>query len=263
MKNNGYTSLDEEIYMICFSQPRYPGEIKELLATIGRTTQQSQLLLNNPKSRITKLIKKGWLEELTKEEKQKIIGKINDKRAKRRRYVQSTLKPLIEYFKEQIKLAKNEERQLKHIIEKRSFRPMLAWELGFRSFYSVKEFLFLYTFWTNIAIKYTEPYRKKKKKGKISKVEEKKLFYDFTSQLLEKRNTIADRVAPELRVDWSSSDKDQFYSFIVEANDKLKPPLFDKLMKLSNNQMMFFQIALGFLACGEFINELQQKQTKK
>lgn len=249
--------------MICFSQPRYPGEIKELLSTIGRTTQQSQLLLNNPKSRITKLIKKGWLKELTYEEKQKIIGKINDKRAKRRCYVQSTLEPLIDYFKEQIQLAKNEERQLKHIIEKRSFRPMLSWELGFRSFYSVKEFLFLYTFWTNITIKYTEPYRKKKKKGKISKVEEKKLFSELTSQLIEKRNAIAHRVAPELKINWSSSQRDQFYSFIVDANDKLKPPLFDKLMKLSNNQRMFFEIALSFLSCGEFINELQQKQSKK
>lgn len=247
--------------MICFSQPRYPGEIQELLLSYGRTTQQSQLLLNNPNSRLTKLIEEGWIEELDKEENQKLIEQVNDKRAKKRQYVQSTLTPIIDYFKTQIQLEKNEERQLKHLFEKKAFRPMFSWEYGFRNFYTVKEFIFQLTFWTTISIKYTNPYRIKEEN--VSKIGKRKIFSELTSQLLERRNKIAERVAPELKIKYSSDTYDKLYSFISDANTKLKPPLLDKLMKLSNNQKMYFEMALSFLSCGEFMNEFQQKQDNK
>lgn len=263
MTNKGfdYTKLDEEIYMICFSQPRYPGEIKELLINSGRTTQQSQLLLNNSKSRITKLINEGWLKELTEDEKQKIIDDVNDKRANRRRYIQSTLNPIIEYFQDQIKLEKNERRQLKHLFEKKTFKTVFTWENGFHSFIYVKEFLFQLTFWTNIAIKYTDPYRMKNKT--MSKTEHKKMFSDMIQQLMEIRNSIAIRIAPDFEIEWSESKRDWFYSFIEDTKDKLKPPLFDKLMNLSNNQMMFFEIAISLLASGEFVNAIRKTKFNK
>ena len=247
--------------MICFSVPRYPGEIRELLLKSGRTTQQSQLLLNNPHSRLTKLIERGWIIELSKADKKKILIDVNDKRAKRRRYVISTFDPIIDYFKGHIELAKNEERQLKHLLEKKTFRPIFSWEFGFRTFDSVKEFLFQLTFWTSVLDKYMEPYRIKKEK--VDRIGKEKLFTYVMSQLFEKRNVIAERIAPEFKVKWTSSKKDFFYSFMNDASDKLKPPLFDKLISISNNKKMFFEMAITFLSCGEFINEFHHEQSKE
>jgi hypothetical protein len=240
--------------MICFSQPRYPGEIIKLLTEYGRTTQQSQLLLNNKKSRITILLNNEWIKKLTKKEKQLIIEKIEDGRAKKRQYFQSTLTPLINYFDQQIPLAKNEKRQLEHLFKKESFKQMFSWENQFYSFNNVKEFLAQLTLWIHITNKYTEPYQIKTK----SNDERKEKFSIILDQLFKKRNEIAERISPKLKINITPSQKDQYYSFMNESSEKLKPPLLNKLMKLTNNSIIF-EMAISMLASGEFINEFHTK----
>ena len=243
--------------MICLSQPRYPSEIQELLESIGRKTKQSQLLIDNPNSTITKLINKGWLKEISEKEKNKIIEKIDDGRAKKRRYIQSTLEPLVNYFKIQIELAKNEQRQLKHLFEKKSVKQLLSFENGFHYFNQVKTFLVNYTIWEYISIKYTDPYRLSIEK--VKKIGEKKILSEILEQIYDKRNEIAKRILPDLKVEPSPEKQQQFYVFSQDIMDKLKPPLSNKLMKLYNKNQNFFEMAISLLACGEFINEFKQK----
>jgi hypothetical protein len=260
MKTPKNLPLDEEIYMICFSQPRYPGEIQDILVKSGRTTQPSQLLINHPKSTITKLIKKGWIKELTKKENQKIIEKIDDGRAKRRQYIQSTLEPLIEHFNERLTFAKNEKRQLKHLFEKKSFRPIFSWENGFHSFDKVQDFLIQLTIWMYIALKYASPYRKTGKK--VKDIDEKKMFSETLREIFDKRNEISERVSPKLKIKITQKKSEDFYKFMIDIGDKLKPPLSDKLMTLSKNNQNIFDIAVSLLACGEYIAELRQDSEK-
>ena len=260
MKTPKNLPLDEEIYMICFSQPRYPGEIQDILVKSGRTTQPSQLLINHPKSTVTKLIKKGWLKKLSKKENLKFIEKIDDGRAKRRQYIQSTLEPLIEHFNERLTFAKNEKRQLKHLFEKKSFRPIFSWENGFHSFDKVQDFLIQLTIWLYILSKYVSPYSKTGKKDKD--IDEKKMFSDTLYEYIGTRNEISDRISPKLKIKITPEKSEVFYSFMVDIIDKLKPPLSDKLISLSKNNQNIFDIAVSLLACGEYIAELRHKSEK-
>ncbi|MBU0497446.1 MAG: hypothetical protein KKC68_06960, partial [Candidatus Thermoplasmatota archaeon] len=145
--------------MICFSQQRYIKEIRDLLNEHGHTTQQSQLLANNKNSIFNQLIQKGWIKEIPKDERELLLKDIKDGRAKRRQYYQSSLTPIINMIDQQITLAKNERRQLKHLLEKQSFRQLFSWENGIRSFYLFIDFLGQFTLWIFIASRYTDPYR--------------------------------------------------------------------------------------------------------
>jgi hypothetical protein len=260
MKTPKNYPLDEEIYMICFSQPRYPGEIQDILVKSGRTTQPSQLLINHPQSTITKLIKKGWIKELPKKENQKIIEKTKDGRAKRRQYIQSTLEPLIEHFNERLIFAKNEKRQLKHLFEKKSFRPIFSWENGFHSFDKVQDFLIQLTIWLYISSKYASPYKKTGKKAKD--IDEKKMFSDTLHEIIGTRNEISERISPKLKIKITPEKSEKFYSFMIDISNKLKPPLSDKLLSLSKNNQNIFEIAVSLLAVGEYIAELRHKSEK-
>lgn len=246
--------------MTCFSQPRYPGEIQELLNSIGRTTQPSQLLLKNKNSRLTKLIEKEWLEKLNEEQNQEIIKNIKDKRAKKRHYFISTLEPIINYIDSQVPLQKNERRQLKHLFEKKAFKSMFQFELGFHNFKTVKEFLFLLTFWTYTSNKYTAPYKTKMKNE--SDTSKKNRFSELSTQLMKKRNKIAERTFPELKLDLPTNTYNELYPFVQDSNLKLVPPLIEKLMQLSDNRILFFEMALDLLACGEFMEQYQQSKNK-
>ena len=107
--------------MICFSQPRYIKEIRDLLIEHGHTTQQSQLLAKNKKSLFNQLIQKGWIEGIPKDERELLLMDVKDGRAKRRQYYRSTLTPIISTIDNKVNLAKNERRQLRHLLEKKSF----------------------------------------------------------------------------------------------------------------------------------------------
>lgn len=259
-KDKTYTPLEEKIYMICFSKPRYPAEIQNLLTKSGRNTQPSQLLVNNKKSILTKLIKKEWLIEIKNKEKKQLIDRLEDGRSKNRRYFQSNINPLIDYFNSLIKLEKNEKRQLRHLFEKKNFIQFLSWENGFKTFNQVKEFLVQFTLWEYISIKYTDPYRLKNKD--LINIDQKNLLNELVNQILYKRNRIAERIAPDLKIEFTKEKKESIFNYIDDISNKLKPPLFNKIIQLSHNRFNLFDMAITTLACGEFMSEFNQNKNK-
>jgi len=228
------------------------------LQSSGRTTQQSQLLINNPNSIVTKLINKGWLERVSEEDKKKLIEKVSDGRSRRRTYIKSTNQPLIDYFKDQISFEKNEERQFNHLLEKKSFRPVFSWENGFRSFANVQDLMIQLVLWQYISFQYTIPHRLKK--GEISKTNEKEFLSNIIRDITKKRNEIAERILPELRIQLSSNVQNEYSSFMDDINDKLKPPLSLKFISLAKNTRLLFEMIISTLACGEFMAEFQKNK---
>jgi hypothetical protein len=255
--NKKFTTLDKEIYMTCFSTPRYPTEIKQLLNKKGRTTQASQLLLDNDHSRITHLIKNNWLSELNEKDREILLKNDIDGRAKKRRYVYATLEPLLDYFYSLIDFQKNEKRQMKHLFEKKSFRPMISWELGFYSFEKVADFLVQFSIWLYVANHYTKPYRMTNKK--IDEKQKRELKRDIINQIQDKRNSIAERIAPRLFFTFKPDEEDIVYSFVDDGLDKIKSPLLDKLMQLSQSKNYLLNMSISLLACGEFMEEFKNR----
>jgi len=120
--------------------------------------------------------------------------------------------------------------------------------------------LYLLTLWRYISIRYTKPYRLGEKD--LNKIEEKKLFNKLIKNVIEKSNSIYDRVLPQLKIELTNEKTDMINTFVEDTFDKLKPPLSDRILKLPNNNPYMFQIMVMALASGEFMSELHREFPK-
>jgi len=112
-KQKRITNLDEKIFLTTFSEPRYKAEISNMLYGKEKKTIY-------PK--INELIELGWIKELKNYSPEE-----EDGRAKKRVYLQGTIKPFYDRFIHILKesdesLSQDEKKQLKQFLDSDSFR---------------------------------------------------------------------------------------------------------------------------------------------
>ena len=110
-------SLEDNIYVICFSKPRYIEEImKELYTDEKQKTMRPKITVM-----VKEMLKKGIL-KLDID----YMPVTSDNRANRRKYYSSPVRPIINEIEKTIKIKTKDKRQLVRFLNDLSFREFIS-----------------------------------------------------------------------------------------------------------------------------------------
>jgi len=258
MNKNEYqmTSLEDKIYVSCFSSPKY---IDEIVTEIYDTDKQRATMRPKITMMIKDMEKKGFLFQ-----EKNFIQKIKDKRALRRKYYISNVRPLIQHIESLIKLKPNmrlkpnEKSQIKRAFNHDSFRKFIGYN-NYKTIENILDMICLFSIWHHSVFgyyRYKVDIKKRKTKKELLEIGKKNpdLLKKLQKDVFKILNELLPKLVPDYKkVNINIKQQENIMELVnnfVHINDHV----IDKLMKMSEMSKIFLYF-IGFsLSMGEIAN---------
>jgi len=233
--------LDDQIYTLCFSQPRYIDEIAKKM--YGKKWKTHTPTLAGKTGKIQKLSQKGWLTEMPKYK-----PKTKDKRSKKRKYYQSTAQPILEILTEILSLTPTEQQEIHTAIDTPAFRSTMEWEHNIKSLEKIILSLSIFALWITMFERYMKksyPQTSRTKRERIQQLQKGMTKKEFQHSLNITKDAM-EKFIPNYNDEISKKDQNNIENVVI-AIYKLNDDLLKKLATLTDHdQIIRYLIGSAF-----------------